>query len=124
MASGTWTQTDNSSFAPCGEPQTTIARSVKLSPAASPQDLTRTASYDAFGNLTSETDWGARTTETNTYDIAGRQLTSTDAANVVSHSSYDCMGNAVESWTTANGTQMKADWTLTTYDAIGPRAHR
>jgi RHS repeat-associated protein len=119
VASGTWTQTDTSSFAPCGEPQTTIARSVKLSPSANPQDLTRTSSYDAFGNLLTATDWGARTTETNTYDIAGRQLTSTDAGNVVSRTSYDCMCNPKESWTTANGTQMKADWSLTTYDATG-----
>jgi YD repeat-containing protein len=97
VASGVWTQTDYSSFAPCGEPQTSIARAVKLSQTANPQDLTRTASYDAFGNLLTETDWGARTTQTNTYDIAGNCLTSTDAAAVVSRTSYDCMGNAKES---------------------------
>jgi RHS repeat-associated protein len=119
VASGVWTQTDYDDFAPCGEPETTIARAVKLSPTASPQDLTRTSSYDAFGNLLSESDWGGRTTAANTYDIAGRQLTSTDAANVVTHLSYDCMGNATESWATAGGTQMKADWTTTTYDALG-----
>ena len=119
VASGVWTQTDYSSFAPCGEPQTTIARSVKLSPTASPQDLTRTASYDAFGNLLSGTDWGGRTSVTSAYDIAGRQLTSTDAAGVVAHMAYDCMGNTVESYLTTSGTQTKADWTETTCDALG-----
>jgi RHS repeat-associated protein len=119
IASGTWTQTDYDDYAACGEPETTAAQDVELSYGANPQDLTKTTSYDAFGNLLAATDWGGRATQTNTYDIAGRQLTSTDAGNVVSHTSYDCMGNAVESWTTASGTQMKADWTVTTYDALG-----
>jgi RHS repeat-associated protein len=119
IQSGTWTETDYDDFAPCGEPETTIGRSVKLGPTANPQDLTQTVDYDAFGNLLTESDWGARTTETNTYDIAGRLLTSTDSASVVSHTSYDCMGNATESYETATGTQMKADWTVTVYDALG-----
>ena len=36
VQSGTWTQTDYSDFAACGEPQTTIARGIKLSPSANP----------------------------------------------------------------------------------------
>ncbi len=114
-----WKQTDYADFAPCGEPQTTTAYNVKLSAGSLGQTLTRTSTYDALGNLTSETDWGGRTTTTNTYDIAGRTLTSTDAAGVTTHSSYDRMGNATESYTTAPGTQMKCDWTTTTYDAVG-----
>ena len=119
VQSGVWTQTDYSDFAACGEPQTTVAQDIRLSSAGSPQDLTKTASYDAFGNMLSESDWGARTTATNTFDIAGRQLTSTDPAGVVTHTAYDCLGNATESWRTVSGTQMKADWSATSYDAMG-----
>ena len=120
VQSGTWTQLDTSNFAACGEAQTTIARGVKLSLTANPQDLTKTSSYDAFGNLLTETDWSnARVTATNTYDIAGNILTSTDASSVVSHTNYDCIGNATESWRTAPGTNMKADWSATSFDALG-----
>jgi len=120
VQSGTWTQTDYSNFAPSGDPQTTIARSIKLSPGGAAQDLTTTASYDAFGNLLTETDWSnARTIATNTYDIAGNRLTSTDSASVATHTNYDCMGNAAERYQTASGTNMKANWTVTTYDAVG-----
>ena len=61
---------------------------------------------------------------TNTYDIAGNLLTSTDAAGVVSRTSYDCMGNATESWRTA---QRHADEGRLECDELrrhGPRPHR
>jgi RHS repeat-associated protein len=115
----TWTETQYSSFAPSGEPQTTVSKAIQLTYGGAAQDLTQTASYDAFGNLLSQTDNGGRATEQDTYDIAGNQLTSTDAAGIVTHTTYDRMGNATESWQTASGTAMKADWTLTAYDAVG-----
>jgi len=116
---GVWTQTDFSSFAPSGEPQSTAATGIKLSSSGSAQNLTRTTSYDAFGNLLTQTTWGGRTTETNTYDISGNLLTSTDAAGIASHTLYDRMGSAIESYRSAAGTQMKADWESSTYDAAG-----
>ncbi len=114
-----WTETQHSNFAPCGEPQTTVSKGIQLGYGGAAQNLTQTASYDAFGNLLFQTDNGGRTTATNTYDVAGRELTSTDAAGVVTHMSYDCMGNVVEDWQTTNGTAMKADWRLTVFDAVG-----
>jgi RHS repeat-associated protein len=120
LTTGVWTQTDTFNFAPCGEPQTTVANDVKLSAAGTPQDLTKTSSYDAFGNLLTQTDWSnSRIVATNTYDLAGRQLTSTDPGGVVSHTSYDQLGNATESWLTAPTTNMKAEWRATAYDALG-----
>jgi len=116
---GLWTRADFSDFALCGEPQTTSATGVKLSVGGGGQTLTRTAVYDAFGNLLSEADWGGRPTATNTFDLAGNQLTSTDAAGVVTHTAYDRMGNAIEGYQTAPGTQVKANWTTSTYDAMG-----
>jgi len=116
---GVWTQTDFSDFAACGEPQTETATGIKLSSAGTAQDLTRRRSYDAFGNLLTQSTWGGRTTETTTYDICGNRLTSTNAAAIVSRSVYDRMGNAIESYRTAAGTQMKADWQSSTHDAVG-----
>jgi RHS repeat-associated protein len=118
-ASGTWIETDYADFATNGEPETTVAKAVKLSDAGAASDLTKTSSYDAFGNLLSETDWGGRTTQANTYDLAGNELTTTDAIGVVTHTSYDCMGNATETWKTAPDTDVKADWSVTSYDPKG-----
>ncbi len=119
-ASGTWTQTDYSDFADCGEPETTVAQDVKLSVGGAAQDLTKTTTYDDFGNRLTEKDWSnSRTVATNTYDIAGHLLTTTDEASVVTNTSYDGMGNATEIYRTASGTQKKADWSVTTYDAMG-----
>jgi RHS repeat-associated protein len=119
VAGSDWTETQYSNFAASGEPQTTVAKAIQLSYGAAAQDLSKSASYDAFGNLLSATDWGGRTTETNAYDLAGRKLTSTDASGVVTHVAYDRMGNAVETYRTASGTSMKADWSASTYDAMG-----
>jgi RHS repeat-associated protein len=124
MTTPVWAETDYADFAPCGEPQTIEAKAVKLRLAhdGNPEiitDLTRTAAYDDFGNLESETDWGGRTTQASTYDLAGRELTSTDAAGVVTHTSYDLLGNATTSFRTAAGTDMKADWRESEYDAMG-----
>jgi RHS repeat-associated protein len=115
----TWTETQYSNFAPCGEPQTTVSKAVQLSYGGAAQDLTASASYDAFGNLLTQTDNSGRTTETDVYDLAGNQTTSTDAAGIVTHTTCDRMGNATESWRTAPGTSMKAGWTVSAYDAVG-----
>ena len=113
-----WTETQYSNFAPCGEPQTTVSKGVQLGYGGAAQNLTRTAGYDAFGSLLFQTDNGGRTTATNTYDVAGQELTSTDAAGIVSHTVYDRMGNATETWRTASGTNVKADWSVTVFDAL------
>jgi RHS repeat-associated protein len=119
-SAGTWQQTDSSNFAPCGAERTSIAKAVKLSPGAAAGDLTQTATYDAFGNLLTQKDWSnSRVTETNTYDIAGNQLTQVDAAGLATHTIYDRLGNAVESYRAAPGTQMKASWIVTGYDPMG-----
>ena len=119
VSGSTWTETQNSNFAPNGEPQTTVAKNVQLSYGGAAQDLTQSASYDAFGNLLMESDWGGRTTQTSTYDLTGRALTSTDASGVATHTAYDLLGNATETYRTASGTSMKADWRATAYDAMG-----
>lgn len=114
-----WTETQYSNFAPCGEPQTTVEKAIQLSYGVGAQDLSSTATYDVFGNLLSQTDAEARTIDVSTYDIAGQQLTSRDAEGVVSHTGYDSMGNVTQSWQTASGTNVKANWSAIVYDALG-----
>jgi RHS repeat-associated protein len=116
---GTWAETDYSNFAANGQPQTTTADGVLLATGGSPQTLTQTASYDAFGDLLSQTDWGGRTTETDTYDLAGHELTSTNAVGVTTNNTYDCLGNVTSSYETAPNTNVKANWTATTRDPEG-----
>ena len=117
---GTYSETDYSNFAPSGDPQTTLYKNVQLSYGGATQNLTVTASYDAFGNLLTKTDWSnSRVTETDTYDIAGNELTSTDAYGEKTNDTYDCMGYLTSSWLSATGTSQKNNWTSTTYDPLG-----
>ena len=59
VSGSTWTETQYSNFAANGEPQTTIAKDVQLSYGGAAQDLTQTATYDAFGNLLTARPTGA-----------------------------------------------------------------
>lgn len=74
VSGSTSTETQYSDFAANGEPQTTVAKDVQLSYGGAAQELTKSASYDAFGNRLTETDWGGRTTQASTYDLAGREV--------------------------------------------------
>ena len=118
-----WAVTDYSSFEPNGQPQTTIDRAVQLSYGGSASDLSYGATYDAFGNLLGKTDPpdqnGTRTTETDTYDLAGEKLTSTDASGITANSSYDCLGYVTSSWRSASGTNKKDNWQSFVYDPMG-----
>jgi len=124
-----WAQTDYSNFATNGEPQTIVHQGVVLAPGGSADPLTETATYDAFGNLTAKTDTSGETVETNTYDLAGRLETSTDASGVITHYTYDVLGNEIESWRTVSSSDAKVDWVkritidgedeLPGYDACG-----
>jgi RHS repeat-associated protein len=119
VTNGVWAETDYSNFYPDGQPGTTQAVGVKLQHNGGTNNLTRSATYDAFGDLLTQTDWGGTTTETNTYDIAGHKLTSTDACGVTTHTTYDCLGNATETYETVSGSSEKANWSTTTYDPMG-----
>jgi len=119
VSNGVWAQTDFANFAANGEPQSTTHRAVRLSYGGAEQDLTEQATYDAFGNLLSRRDLGNRLIETNTYDLAGRLLTSADALGTITHHVYDVLGYETETWRSAAGTNVKADWRTSTYDAAG-----
>ena len=120
VSSGTWATADYSNFAPNGSAQTTISRSVQVVNGGASNDLTVNATYDAFGNLLTQTDLsGTRATETDTYDLAGEQLTATDAYGIATNSSYDCLGNVTASWRSVSGLAQKDDWTATTHDPLG-----
>ena len=85
-----------------------------------PQTLTTSSSYDAFGNLLTKTDpSNSRVIETDTYDIAGNQLTARDASGVTTNNSYDCLGNKTASWLSVSGTAQKDHWQGFTYDPLG-----
>jgi len=113
-----WAITRYSDFAASGEAQTTTNVGVKLSVNAAPQDLVTSRAFDAFGSVTSETDAADVTTAVNTYDIAGRQLTSTDVTGTSTISTYDVLGNVLTSRRQApDGTW--ADRISNGYDAQG-----
>ena len=133
MQNGVWQETQYSNFAPRGQPQTTVAKGVKLSSSANAQDLTTSSSYDAFGNLLSETDASNTVTETDTYDLAGDPLTRTGPTfsakvgqsqvntQTSGRYSYDAWGEEIAKWQTSSGdtTGEKANWTTSSYDACG-----
>jgi len=113
-----WAITRYSDFAASGEAQVTSNVGVKLSVNAAPQDLITSREFDAFGSVTSETDAADVTTAVNAYDIAGRQLASTDATGTSTISSYDVLGNVVASRRQATGGTW-ADRISNDYDAQG-----
>ena len=61
---------------------------------------------------------GARRRRAPTTSPAGSS-TSTEASGIVTHNSYDCLGNQTQTYRTASGTSMKAGWRVTAYDAMG-----
>ncbi|MDO8914969.1 MAG: RHS repeat-associated core domain-containing protein, partial [Coriobacteriia bacterium] len=106
----TWALTEFSGFALNGEPTVTTERGVRLVSGGSTYDLTTTRVYDPFGTLTRETNpLGTRVTSA-TVDIAGRVTASEDASGVVTHTRYDVLGSAVESWRSHESTTTKVDW--------------
>ena len=139
ITGSTWATTDfnTDAYYANGEPKKTVYRAVALydsanpppSPPASPVDLVVTKTYDAYGNLLSETDTSGQVTETNTYDLAGRLLTATGApftatvagqsqqTQLVTNRVYDIWGHETSSYSTSGG--QTADQVTTTYDASG-----
>lgn len=113
-----WAITRYSGFAPCGEAGTITNVGVRLSSGGTPQDLVTTKSFDAFGNVLSETDAASVTTAVNTYDIAGRQMSSQDATGTSTISAYDVLGNATASRRETSGGTW-SDRTSKDYDAAG-----
>jgi RHS repeat-associated protein len=126
---------DCGGYWPNGEPKEIRTRGVALEVGGTPVDLAVSQTYDAFGNLLSKTDSAGQTTETNTYDLAGRLLTQTGpsftatplagsatSTQVTRHRSHDPWGHVTESYATSSGEpapQTKADWVTTTYDKAG-----
>ncbi|MBQ4591147.1 MAG: hypothetical protein IJB20_03865, partial [Clostridia bacterium] len=76
------------------------------------QAVVNTATYDALGNVLTQTDAMGNTTSY-TYDTMGRVLTVTDALNNVTSYTYDALGRLLTT-TDARGTV-----TRNTYDAVG-----
>jgi YD repeat-containing protein len=99
-------KTTYADFASNGEPQSTTVHDVALGFDAngvqvSPQDLTTTKSYDAFGNLNWEKNaLGQWVAKDNDYTVSGRLSSSTSASDAVTHYEYDRLGGVAESWTT------------------------
>lgn len=126
---------------PNGEPKCTVTRDVCLydpahtpsNPPNSPVDLRTTKTYDAFGNLLTETNLADTIIATNTYDLAGRLLTSTgpvfqakvgqDQQNtqVCTHYVYDMMGNQIVTYqdSSADTAGTKASWLQSSFDSCG-----
>jgi RHS repeat-associated protein len=120
VANAVWAETDydNGGYAASGEPLTTVHKAVKLSEGGAPQDLSVVRTYDAFGSLLTETDTsGTRVVVTNTYDLAGRLLTSRSApagtftSGATQNYLYDKLGSVIEAWTSHSSTAVRADWT-------------
>ena len=125
---------DSDGYADNGQPVTTRTYSVSLG-SGQPTDLASSDTYNAFGLLTSRTDTSGQTVETDTYDLAGRLLTSTGPAftatvggtaypgnHVVSHHTYDAWGHETESYDQATAdtqAQTKANWGTSRYDKAG-----
>lgn len=112
-----WAETTYSNHAPNGEAQTQVDKGVKLSTTATAQDLTTYKSYDAFGNLVSDTDALGTTTNESTFTASGRTIWSRDASGTYTRHAYDVMGNETETSKTA-GTAF-ADWTKKVVDPEG-----
>lgn len=121
---GVWAVTNHSQFADNGEAQRVVRTQdgdgdeIELSPSTSVAQLVATSVVDDLGGALSYTDAAGVVTETNTFDLAGRQLTSEDASGAVVNTVYDILGNEVESWRSHESTTAKADWEETSYDAL------
>jgi YD repeat-containing protein len=132
---GLWVVTDYDTcgYSSTGQPLDVVYRDVDLGDGTGLHDLTVTRTFDAFGNLTSQTDTAGVVTQTNTYDLAGRLTTSTgpcftatdyssqppetETSQLTTHHLYDPWGHETETYTTSPaGT---ANWTTTRYDAAG-----
>ncbi len=115
-----WAITRYADFAPCGVPQAEHQDAVKLSADSAAVTLTSRKHYDGFGNITSEIDALGATTTSNDYGSLGLYLeASEDASGVASHTRHDLLGNSVETWRSAPGTAIKADWREVSVDALG-----
>ncbi len=117
--SATASVTTEFTYDPSGQVATTTLKDVELSLGATPVDITTTSVYDAYGHVVRTLDASGSLETSTTYDIAGRATISQDRAGVLTHTTYDKMGDATESWRSAEGTSTKADWSTTAYDAAG-----
>ncbi|MDI6901211.1 MAG: DUF6531 domain-containing protein, partial [Anaerosomatales bacterium] len=102
-----------------GQAKTVTEKGVRLTSGAAAQDLVRHTEIDGFGNITRETDAEGVIVLRATFDIAGRELASTDASGVVSNTRYDRLGNTTESWRSHEGTTAKLDWRTRAYNGAG-----
>ena len=131
---GTWavTDLDSGGYWANGQPKQTVAIGVAKEDGGTPVDLTTSMTVDAFGNILTKTDSTGVVTQTNTYDVAGRLLTSTGAqftatvgtptaTQIVAHHSYDPWGHETESYVTSTNdpSGTKANWTTTVFDRSG-----
>jgi RHS repeat-associated protein len=108
--------TQYSDYGDFTEPQTTTQIGVALS-ATTTVDLATQRTFDAFGQLLTETDPAGVTVKTNAYDLSGRVVSETDATGTVTHHRYDQLDNEVETSRTAGSAW--SDWTSKTVDPTG-----
>ncbi len=139
LTNASWASTSYTGYFPNGQTWRTTAHEVKLSATGSLQNLVTEQNFDALGNLTNKKDAFGTVVQTNTYDLAGRVLTSTGPAftpeggsstQIVSHSDYDAWGHVTQSYTTSTAEWLPGppatpdptkfnNWTATTYDLCG-----
>ncbi len=131
LTNDTWavTDLDSDGFSASGAPLKTVAKGVVLKEGEAAQDLTTEQGFDAFGQLKSKKDTAGVTVQENTYDLAGRVLTSTGpefspqgggSTQVVTHAFYDPWGHVTESYKTSTAAaSTKAGWTTNSYDICG-----
>ena len=114
----TWETTQYANYTAHGDPQKITYKDVRLEMGGVLTDIIEQRSYDGFGNMTAHTDpIGAVTSAT--YDIAGRQVSTTSASGIVSHTAYDASWNVSETYLIASGITGKYDWAKSTFNACG-----
>ncbi|MDO8962948.1 MAG: RHS repeat-associated core domain-containing protein, partial [Coriobacteriia bacterium] len=82
-------------------------------------DITTSRTYNAFGEQLSSYDASGVLEATHELDAAGRVVAQTDRNGIVTRTSYDALGQVVETSRTVGGSATFADWTRTTRDASG-----
>jgi RHS repeat-associated protein len=136
VSGSTWAVTDYDTdvYHPNGTPKATTVRDVLLQAGdTTTVDLTSLVTCDAFGNVLTRTDNRGVTTDTDTYDLAGRLIEHVGPTievlisgnlwptQIVQHHVYDPWGHETESWetSTADASGEKANWRTTSYTASG-----
>lgn len=112
--------TNYSEFGPSGEAGQTTDVGVLLYLEAAPLNLTASRSFDAFGNVTSETNALGVTTVTNEYSPTTMSLlvSATDATGTATNHEYDAYGRDIRTWR-SHGNESGVEEMSREYDPTG-----